>query len=66
MKLDSNWILHWFNKKKIKQKIKEQKRDACNGRKKKTATAKTVLNENININYNKTKKIVNYKNRNYA
>ena len=43
----------------------EKKNLTCNIREK-TTIAKIVLNELININYNKTKKIANYDNRNYA
>ena len=32
----------------------------------KTAIVKVYLNENINVNYDKTKKLTNYNNRNYA
>ena len=48
-----------------KRKIKEHKGNMHNCREK-TAIAKITLNKNININYNKTKKIAIYNNRNYV
>ena len=56
-------VTDWFNKKKINERIKEHKRD--NGREKSTI-AKIALNNKININCNKTKKLAIYNNRNYA
>ena len=41
-----------------KRRIKEHKGDICNGTEK-TAVTKITLIDNININYNKTKKLAN-------
>ena len=48
-----------------RKRILVHKRDVCNEREK-IAIAKMTINENININYDKTKKFANYNNRNYV
>ena len=62
VKLDWNIGL---TRRKIKEKIREYKGDIWNGIEK-TDIVKITLNENININYDKTRKVTNYNNRNYA
>ena len=52
-------------KRKIVETFKKLKGDICNERVK-TAITKIALNENFNINYNKTKKIANYNYGYYA
>ena len=52
-------------KRKIKERIKEHKGDMCNN-KENTVIAKIAQTENVNINYNNTKKLANFINRIYT
>ena len=62
-KNNKKWIL--LLKRKVKERIKDYKGDIHNGREEE-AVVKTTLNDNMNINYNKAKKLANYNDRSYA